>query len=174
MNTDQHGMIWCRNFDGGRSYTNLLMHSWVVLYEDWLRSNLLKGIQYAAGVSYANCVTFTEVADLLAASVATGGVNADGNAALSVPLADANAAFKAGDYKRAASQANYFVKLTERTAVLQERREGVPRRRARTGQAPLQGAGADQLDERPAVTADDLPPRRSQAREARHSRARRR
>ena len=27
-NTDRHGMVWCRNFDGGRSFTSTLGHNW--------------------------------------------------------------------------------------------------------------------------------------------------
>jgi type 1 glutamine amidotransferase len=116
MNTDRHAMVWCRNFDGGRSFVTEFDHSWELLNQSWFMTNLLKGIQTTAGVVQGNCVTFNEVIDLVAASLASGGINSAGNAALSVPLANANAAYQAGDYTRAASYANEFVKLTDRQA----------------------------------------------------------
>src|SRR3954454_7930854 len=64
MNTDRHAMVWCRNFDGGRSFVTEFDHSWELLTQDWFVQNLLKGIQTTAGVVTGNCVTFNEVSDL--------------------------------------------------------------------------------------------------------------
>jgi hypothetical protein len=65
-------------------------------------------------VGYLNCVTYTEVAGLLAAALTAGDIDADGNAALSVLLADARAAFEADDYKQAKHELEKFVEQTKK------------------------------------------------------------
>ncbi|HVI38973.1 MAG TPA: ThuA domain-containing protein, partial [Gaiellales bacterium] len=74
MNSPNHAMTWCHNFDGGKAYTTVLGHSWVYAMDNWFRSMILNAIQWTSGQSYANCVTFNEVKDLLAAAAANGGV----------------------------------------------------------------------------------------------------
>ena len=37
MNSDNHAMTWCHNFDGGRAYTTVLGHSWVYATDNWFR-----------------------------------------------------------------------------------------------------------------------------------------
>ena len=66
MNSDQHAMAWCRNFDGGRSFTTMLGHNWQYATDTWFRTMMLNAIQWTSGQEYANCVTFNEVKDLLA------------------------------------------------------------------------------------------------------------
>jgi type 1 glutamine amidotransferase len=116
MNSDQHAMVWCRNFDGGRSFTTTLGHSWQFANESWFQTMILNAIQWTAGQEYANCVTFHEVAELLAASVAAGNVNSTGDAALSSLLADARAEFEAGDYDGSISLLKEFVDQTKRSS----------------------------------------------------------
>jgi type 1 glutamine amidotransferase len=116
MNSDQHAMVWCRNFDGGRSFTSNLGHSWQYANEAWFQEMMLNAIQWTAGEEYANCVTFNEVSELLAASVASGGVNSAGNAVLGSLLAESKAAFDAHDYTGAASVLNQFVAQTRKSA----------------------------------------------------------
>ena len=65
-NTDRHGMVWCRNFEGGRSFTSTLGHNWQYATEAWFRDMMLNAIQWTSGQEYANCVTFNEVSELLA------------------------------------------------------------------------------------------------------------
>ena len=113
MNTDQHAMTWCRNFEGGRSFTNTLGHSWQYMTEPWYQNMMLKAVEWTAGKSYANCVTYVEVADLLAAKAASGDVTAAGNAALGDLLATARADFDQGDYQKAVVSLNRFVEATE-------------------------------------------------------------
>src|SRR4051794_21419840 len=72
MNSDQHAMTWCHNYDGGRAFTTVLGHSWQYAMEDWFRSMVLNGIQWTSGQSYANCVTFNEVKDMLSEAAAAG------------------------------------------------------------------------------------------------------
>ena len=36
-NSDRHSMTWCRNFDGGRSFTTTLGHNWQYATETWFR-----------------------------------------------------------------------------------------------------------------------------------------
>ncbi len=116
MNSDRHPMVWCRNFDGGRSFTSTLGHNWQYTVEPWHVSMILNAIQWTAGQKYANCVTFNEVKDLLSAAVANGGVNAAGNTALSAPLASADAAHRAGNDAAAAGFARDFVAQAKRVA----------------------------------------------------------
>jgi hypothetical protein len=116
MNSDNHAMTWCHNFDGGRAYTTVLGHSWVYATDTWFRSMILNAIQWTSGQTYDNCVTFNEVKDMLAAAVANGGVNAAGNTALSASLASADAAHRAGDDAGAATFAKQFVAQAKNVA----------------------------------------------------------
>jgi hypothetical protein len=113
MNTDQHAMVWCRNFDGGRSFTSNLGHSWQYMTEPWYQAMMLNAVEWTAGKASANCVTYVEVADLLAASAASGDVTVDGNAALGDLLAKASADFDKLDYQRAVVSLNRFVEATK-------------------------------------------------------------
>ena len=115
-NSDRHSMTWCRNFDGGRSFTTTLGHNWQYAMETWFREMMLNAVQWTGGQEYANCVTFNEVADLLAEAAADGNVNAAGNSALSASLASADAAYRAGDNAAAAGFAKQFVAETKRVA----------------------------------------------------------
>ncbi len=116
MNSDEHAMVWCRNFEGGRSFTTTLGHSWQYATEPWYQQMMLNAIQWTAGEEYANCVTFNEVSELLAASVAAGDVNSAGNTVLGSLLADARARFEAKDYTGAVSVLNRFVAQAKKPA----------------------------------------------------------
>ena len=116
MNSDQHAMTWCHNYDGGKAYTTVLGHSWVYAMDNWFRSMILNAIQWTSGQTYDNCVTFNEVKDLLATSAANGGVTAAANTTLSGLLASADAAHRAGDDAGAAGFAQQFVAQTKRVS----------------------------------------------------------
>jgi type 1 glutamine amidotransferase len=116
LNTDRHAMVWCRNFEGGRSFTTTLGHSWQFASESWYQNMILNAIQWTAGQEYANCVTFNEVSALLAESVAAGNLNSAGNTVLSSLLAEARAEFEAEDHDRAVSVLKKFVDQTERSS----------------------------------------------------------
>ena len=49
MNTDKHAMAWCRNFDGGRSFTTprpqLAVHD-----QAWYQQHMLAAVEWTAGV----------------------------------------------------------------------------------------------------------------------------
>ena len=113
MNTDQHAMVWCRNFDGGRSFTSTLGHSWQYMTAPWYQNMMLQAVEWTAGKASANCVTYTEVADLLAAGTAAGVVTPAGNAALGELLASARSDFDQGGYQKAVVTLNRFVEATE-------------------------------------------------------------
>ena len=110
MNTDKHGMSWCRNFDGGRSFTTVLGHSWQFTTQDWWQQHLLAAVQWTAGVGYLNCVTYVEVADLLAAS----SLSSEDKASLGARLATARAAFDADDSEGAKKELEKFVEQTKK------------------------------------------------------------
>jgi type 1 glutamine amidotransferase len=112
-NSDKHAMVWCRNFDGGRSFTSTLGHSWQFVSEAWYQQMLLAAVEWTAGVGDLNCVTYTEVADLLAAAVAAGDVGNDDAAVLGGLLADARAAFDLDDYTQAKEELEKFVERTK-------------------------------------------------------------
>jgi type 1 glutamine amidotransferase len=103
MNTDRHAMTWCRNFEGGRSFTTTLGHSWQFALEPWWQEMLLGAIEWTAGLEYANCVSFREVSDLIEAAAAVGDLDADGEARLDRLLSDGRAQFDGSDYGAAAS-----------------------------------------------------------------------
>ena len=113
MNTDNHAMTWCRNFDGGRSFTTVIGHSWAFTMDDWYRQMILKAIQSTAGVEYANCVTYKEVMAILDQAAADGEVGAADYEYLAKQLADGKAAHDAGDYQAAARIGKRFVAETE-------------------------------------------------------------
>ncbi|HET9347361.1 MAG TPA: ThuA domain-containing protein, partial [Candidatus Limnocylindrales bacterium] len=103
MNTDRHAMTWCRNFDGGRSFTTTLGHSWQFALQPWWQEMLLSAIEWTAGQEYANCVSFSEVSELIDAAAAVGDLDADGEARLDALLGDGRALFDDADYVGAAS-----------------------------------------------------------------------
>ena len=75
---------------------------------------MLNAIQWTAGQEYANCVTFNEVADLLAQAATAGNVSAAGNTALSNALEAADTAYRADDNAAAAAAARKFVAAAKR------------------------------------------------------------
>ena len=115
-NSDRHSMTWCRNFDGGRSFTTTLGHNWQFTTQTWWRDMLLNAVQWTAGQEYSNCVTFNEVKDLLDEAAADGNVTAAGKTALSTALASADAAYRADDFAGAAAHARTFVAEAKRLA----------------------------------------------------------
>ena len=47
-NSDRHSMTWCRNFDGGRSFTTVLGHNWQFTTENWWPTMMLNAVQWTA------------------------------------------------------------------------------------------------------------------------------
>ena len=115
-NTDRHGMVWCRNFEGGRSFTSTLGHNWQYATEAWFRDMMLNAIQWTerAGVRELRHVQRGHRA---ARGRGRGGnVTAAANTALSAALAAADAAYRAGDKAGAATHAKAFVAQAKRVA----------------------------------------------------------
>jgi type 1 glutamine amidotransferase len=110
MNSDRHAMAWCRNFDGGRSFTTNLGHSWQFAFEPWFQQMLVGAIEWTAGQKYANCVSFSEVSELIDAAAAAGDLDADAEARLDALLGEGRAQFDANDYIAAASTFRELVK----------------------------------------------------------------
>src|SRR5262249_27503058 len=76
-----HPMSWCQNYGGGRMWANIPYHNWEPAYGAMYQQNILKGIEIAAGVIKANCVTYREVKGLAAAQL-SGDALASANALL--------------------------------------------------------------------------------------------
>lgn len=115
MNGD-HGMVWCRNFDGGRSFVSTLGHSWELMLAPWYQNMILKGIQTTAGVEYGNCVTFFEVSTLIASDLAAGKITQAGADALNAKLDEVEAARAAGSIQRALNLLDQFVSIAKKTS----------------------------------------------------------
>jgi hypothetical protein len=72
-----HPISWCQNFEGGRSFAQVLTHNWEVSLDPKMQQNLLKGIEWAAGDIPGNCVTHREVKSLIAEDQTAGTITAD-------------------------------------------------------------------------------------------------
>ncbi len=66
-----HPISWCQNYGGGRAFTQVLGHMRELWYDPAYLRNVLAGIQTAAGVVPANCVSFREVREAASALGAT-------------------------------------------------------------------------------------------------------
>ena len=75
-NMGDHPMSWCQNYDGGRAFTQVFGHLRELWYDANFVRNILGGIQTAAGVVPANCVSHREVRELVAASRTAGTLTA--------------------------------------------------------------------------------------------------
>ena len=92
-NMGDHPMSWCQNYDGGRAFTQVFGHLRELWYDtDFLR-NILGGIQTAAGVVPANCVSHREVRELVAAAGAAGTLTAAAAAQATALINDAYATY---------------------------------------------------------------------------------
>src|SRR3954462_4467218 len=116
MNSPNHAMTWCHNYDGGRAYTTVLGHSWVYAMDTWFRSMILNAIQWTAGQTYDNCATFNEARDMLSSAAASGSVTPAANSSLSSLLDSADAAHRAGNDASAATTMKQFVAQTKSVA----------------------------------------------------------
>jgi type 1 glutamine amidotransferase len=71
-----HPISWCQNFEGGRTFAQVLTHNWELSLDPRIQRNLLKGIEWAAGAIPGNCVTHREVKSQIADAQASGTLNA--------------------------------------------------------------------------------------------------
>jgi type 1 glutamine amidotransferase len=70
-----HPIVWCRQFDGGRWFVNVLGHNWQLMTETpWYRQLVIQGILWAAGKTEANCVTYTDVKTQISQLQSSGGL----------------------------------------------------------------------------------------------------
>jgi hypothetical protein len=57
-----HPIVWCRQYDGGRWFVNVLGHNFQLFNSTpWYQKMVIQGILWAAGKTEANCVTYTDV-----------------------------------------------------------------------------------------------------------------
>ncbi len=61
-----HPITWCQNIQGGRAFTTALGHHRDLWYQDDFLRTTLAGIETAAGIKPANCISFREVRDAAA------------------------------------------------------------------------------------------------------------
>ena len=126
MNTDQHAMVWCRNFDGGRSFTTTLNHNWQFNTAAWFQQQMLAAVQWTAGVGYVNCVTFNEVRNLIASDLAAGKITQAGADALNAKLDEAEAAKEAGLIQRSLNVLDQFVNIAKKPSTSAAPTEACP------------------------------------------------
>ena len=70
-----HPIVWCRQFDGGRWFVNVLGHNWELWSSTpWFQKTVIEGILWAAGKKEANCVTYTDVKTQISQLQTAGGL----------------------------------------------------------------------------------------------------
>ncbi len=70
-----HPIVWCRQFDGGRWFVNVLGHNWELWTSTpWFQKTVIEGILWAAGKKEANCVTYTDVKTQISQLQTAGGL----------------------------------------------------------------------------------------------------
>ena len=69
-----HPIAWCLNYKQGRVFAQVMMHNWELNYDPKFQRNILKGIEWAAGLIPGNCVTYREVTRFLDTEEAAGSV----------------------------------------------------------------------------------------------------
>jgi hypothetical protein len=87
LENGDHPIVWCRQFDGGRWFVNVLGHNWELFTSTpWFQKLVIEGILFAAGKKDANCVTYTDVKTQISQLQSAGGLTsaAAGAAAASV------------------------------------------------------------------------------------------
>ncbi|WP_062430662.1 ThuA domain-containing protein [Herbidospora daliensis] len=100
-----HPISWCANYDGGRSFTQALMHNWKNTADPIFQKNILEGIKWAAGATSGNCVTHVEMRALVAAGVTDGSVDTALAATLNGAIDASYNAYLVKDYVEAMEQA---------------------------------------------------------------------
>ena len=113
-----HPIAWCQNFDGGRSYTQALMHNFELSDDPAFQKNIVEAIRWTAGETEANCVTHNEITKLVAADLAGGKLTASAatkfNAAITASFNAYN--FPSKDYAKATEQANVVLQLAQNSS----------------------------------------------------------
>lgn len=113
-----HPIAWCQNFDGGRSYTQALMHNFELSDDPAFQKNIVEAIRWTAGETEANCVTHNEITKLVAADLAGGKLTTSAaakfNAAITASFNAYN--FPTKDYAKATEQANVVLQLSQNSS----------------------------------------------------------
>ena len=77
LENGDHPIVWCRQFDGGRWFVNVLGHNWELWSSTpWFQKSVIEGILWAAGKKDANCVTYTDVKTQISRLQTAGGLTA--------------------------------------------------------------------------------------------------
>lgn len=108
-----HPISWCRNWDGGRSYTQALMHNYELSDDPRFQEQVLEGIRWTAGETQANCVTHNEVTSLVTAQQTQGGVSGQTANAVLADVTGSYTAYLAQDYPAALVKARSAARLLE-------------------------------------------------------------
>lgn len=110
-----HPISWCQNFDGGRAYTQALLHNFELSDDPIFQKNIVEAIKWSAGETEANCVTHNEITKLIAADLTAGKVTTSAaakfNAAVTASFNAYN--FPTRDYVTAEAQANVVLQLAQ-------------------------------------------------------------
>ena len=151
LNSDQHAMVWCRNFDGGRSFTTNLGHNWQYATESWYQEMMLNAIQWTArpGVRQLRHLQRGRRSCWPQRSP-TATSTAPATRCSSAALASAKAKFDARTTRARSPCSNQFVVAGQEAGELPVGQQ-LPGRRRRAREARGQGRGADRLGPRPEV-----------------------
>ena len=101
-----HPISWCQNFEGGRSFTQALMHNWEFNTDPKFIDQVLEGILWTSGQTEANCVSHNEIVKII--DGAGGGLSGSDATALNTALDASFATYKAKNYADALEQAEAF------------------------------------------------------------------
>ncbi|MDH6181781.1 putative cell wall-binding protein/type 1 glutamine amidotransferase [Microbacteriaceae bacterium SG_E_30_P1] len=101
-----HPIAWCQNFEGGRSFTQALMHNWEHNQNPKFIDHIREGILWTSGQTEANCVSHNEVTKILAA--ASGELSGPDATALTEALTASFTTYKAKNYAAALEGAENF------------------------------------------------------------------
>jgi type 1 glutamine amidotransferase len=75
LENGDHPIVWCRQFDGGRWFVNVLGHNHELFTSTpWYQKMVIEGILWAAGKKEANCVTYTDVKTQISQLQTAGGL----------------------------------------------------------------------------------------------------
>ncbi|WP_196807613.1 ThuA domain-containing protein [Candidatus Solirubrobacter pratensis] len=82
-----HPIVWCRNFDGGRWFVNVLGHNHTLFTSTpWFQKMVIDGLLWAAGKTEGNCVTYTDVKTQISQLQTAGGLTSTAAGAASAAV----------------------------------------------------------------------------------------
>ena len=115
-----HPISWCQNFDGGRSFTQALMHNWELNKDPDFIDQIREAILWTSGQTEANCVSHNEIGKIVDGAGA--GLSSEDVTALNTALDASFADYAAKDYAGAEAEAQNLVTAVDASTATGELR----------------------------------------------------